>query len=466
MSILDIILLVGIVGVAVWRIIAGRNAPRPLRLAPLALAALALIQLVAEGYYWQLIPAWLVIAVLGLLSLRKPDPTAKRRPILRLFGQAVLLGLVGLVLAPWTFLPVPAMIRPDGPYAVGSEIFRWTDASRPEPATNDPADRRSVIVQAWYPAQPNSRLTGPVYMDGLEDLPKTVSILPRFMLRHFNRIDTHASLEAPVSAKQQTWPVILFSPGYGAPRASYTSLVTRLASRGYVVLAIDHPYEAAVTRLPNGRVAAMVEHRLPNDPDMTNFMIAHLETRVADADFVLDQMAKPFGLGPRLSSRADSNRVAIIGHSFGGATAAAAMGQDPRVKAAVNLDGTYYGAIPVRPLDRPFMVVQSDYAETHHSRTFIDGNNQLLANSEAAGAWRYEVHQANHYSFTDLPLFLSPPGRLALSWLIGGSRGPDQTQKAAADLITAFLQGPFGGPPADMAAAAKPYPWITGGPVR
>lgn len=59
----------------------------------------------------------------------------------------------------------------------------------------------------------------------------------------------------------------------------------------------------------------------------------------------------------------------------------------------------------------------------------------------------------------------SPPGRLALSLLIGGERGPVETQRAAVDILSAFLEGPLTGRPADVDAAARRYPDMAGGPV-
>ena len=44
----------------------------------------------------------------------------------------------------------------------------------------------------------------------------------------------------------------------------------------------------------------------------------------------------------------------------------AALSEDPRVVAAANIDGTPYGDLPDRKLTRPFLLLQSDYAETHH----------------------------------------------------------------------------------------------------
>jgi alpha-beta hydrolase superfamily lysophospholipase len=39
--------------------------------------------------------------------------------------------------------------------------------------------------------------------------------------------------------------VVLYSPGAGDPRTWETALVQDLASRGYVVVTIDHTYDAS-----------------------------------------------------------------------------------------------------------------------------------------------------------------------------------------------------------------------------
>ncbi len=142
-----------------------------------------------------------------------------------------------------------------------------------------------------------------------------------------------------------------------------------------------------------------------------------------------------------------------------------AMSEDPRVVAAANIDGTPYGDLPDRQLTRPFLLLQSDYAETHHGDLFINGNGKLLARMTAPG-FRYEIKHANHYSFTDAPLFFAPPGRWLLTQVMGGGRGPAATQQATADILAAFLSGPLTGAPADVAATAARYPDVSGGAVK
>ena len=461
-SLIDGLLVVAILVTASAWILAAWPTPRLVRMAPLALLALAVLQVAVEGFYWQFGPGYLLILVLGLLAWRRPAPVGRAA---RLAGRLGLLTLILLALAPWALVPVPRLPPPAGPYAVGTQVFRWTDARRPEAATPDPDDRRNVIVQAWYPRAGPAGGPHAAYIDGLGRLPRFVSLFPGFMLRAYGQVDTHASPAAPLSPDRRQWPVVVFSPGYGAPRAFYSSLIADLASRGYVVLALDHPYESALTELADGRIATPRENFLPNDPDRTRYMAGQLDVRAADVAFVLDQLDRPLALGPRLIGRLDLGHVAAIGHSFGGATAAVALARDPRIKAAANIDGTLYGPISSQHLTGPFLLLESDHGETGHSARFLDGNGRLLAGLRAGG-YRYEIARANHFSFTDAPLFFSGSGRFALARVIGGSRGPVETHRATADILAAFLQGPLTGRAASVEAAAASYPGIAGGPVQ
>lgn len=458
----DLILLAVVLALAAWRLFAPAWRPR-LRIAAGAMGFLvAAAQWAVCGYTWQDLPAYPLLALSAL-------PPVRTGAVLRWIGR---LGLVGLALATigvWILPAVPTLPQPDGRYAVATQVYRWTDAARDEPHTADPTDRRSVIAQAWYPATRRERPGGVArlaYIDGTGHMPARAGVMPGFMLRRYGQIDTHAEALAPLAPGDRPWPVVIFSPGYGAPRAVYTGLATRLASRGFVVFALDHPYESAVTQLPDGRVVGTREILLPGERDRIGYMARQQAVRVADVRFVIDQLARPEALSPPLrGGRIDASRVAAIGHSFGGAASIAASSEDPRVVAAANIDGTPYGDLPDRTLTRPFLLLQSDQAETHHSDFFINGNGRLLAHMTAPG-FRYEIKRANHYSFTDAPFFFAPPGRWLLAQVMGGSRGPAATQQAAADMLAAFLAGPLTGAASDLAATAARYPEVSGGAVE
>ncbi len=459
MLIPDLILLAVVLALAVWRLLAPAWQPR-LRIAAAGLGLLlAAAQWALCGFTWQSLPAYLLLALSAL-------PPVRTGAVLRWIGRLGLAGIAAACVGVWMLLAVPTLPPPDGRYAVATQVYRWNDASRDEPHTADPSERRSVIAQAWYPTMQREQSGGGAripYIDGIGQMPDQVSVMPGFMLHRYDQIDTHAEARAPLASSDRPWPVVIFSPGYGAPRATYTGLATRLASRGFVVFVLDHPYEAAVTQLPDGRVVGLREI-FP--PDRTRYMPDQQILRTADIRFVIDQLARPEALSPPLrGGRIEASKVAVIGHSFGGAVSAMAMSEDPRVVAAANIDGTPYGDLPDRRLTRPFMLLQSDYAETHHSDLFINGNGKLLARSTAPG-FHFEIKNANHYSFTDLPFFFAPTGRWLLAQVMGGGRGAAATHQAAADILAAFLSGPLTGMPSDVAVTAARYPNVLGGPVN
>lgn len=417
------------------------------------IAGLAVIQLITEGFYWQFLPTYVLLCVTALFAFFPPG-----RRAWSVVSRVAIALLIVPAAGAWAVTPVPELPAPSGPYLVGTETFRWVDPARDEPATPDPDDRRAVIAQAWYPAAEPTGRRAP-YLDGLGDLPASVSGIPGFVFGAYADVDTLGELLATPHPDRERWPVVLFSPGYGAPRGFYTGLVAELASRGFVVLAVDHPYESAVTELPGGDLATPVA--VPADPDEgERYMAAQQDVRASDLRFVLDRLD---ALGPRLTGRVDTEHVAVIGHSFGGAAAAATAAADPGVRAAANIDGTPYGSLPEQALRQPFLLVESDRAETGHSRAYLDRNEALL--TRAAEGYRYEITEANHYSFTDTPLFLTAPGRFALAQVIGGSRGPEPTQRATVDILAAFLSEPLGGVRGDPTAAAGSHPGVRGGPV-
>lgn len=435
MSLLDLALLLCTAAMVLHQWFTPRTAhPGLVRSALLVLAALCIAQLWTEGFYWQFVPLYVI---LGLLIVARAGAATRTRGI-RIAIATTLAAAMVVLAASWVFLPVPRLPAPTGPYAVGTSVFRWVTPDRDEPATADTSDRRNVIVQAWYPATAQHTASRIPYLDGSDRLPPTVAGLPRALFVHYDRIDTHAMADAAVNAERARWPVVIFSPGYGASRAFYTSLVTDLASRGVIVLAVDHAYEGAITQLVDARIVTPVEQLLPGENGRIGYMIRQTARRTADLRDVLDAVTGGATFGS-LAPHMDTTRVAAIGHSFGGAAAVAIAGTDTRVRAAVNIDGTMYGTLPDQPLTRPFLLVESDRAETKHGAQFIEGHARLLARLGSLGH-RCQLAKANHYSFTDAPLLVSAPARLAASLVFGGSRGPAATVRTTNDLVMRFLQ--------------------------
>jgi predicted dienelactone hydrolase len=116
-------------------------------------------------------------------------------------------------------------------------------------------------------------------------------------------------------------PLVVFSHSSGGGRRQSTFLCTHLASHGYVVAAMDH----------SEIVAPELARQDGETPEQTTARrSAWVESRVPDVRFLLDHL---------LASDAalDPERVAIVGHSFGGWTALAATEADRRIRSVVAL---------------------------------------------------------------------------------------------------------------------------------
>jgi predicted dienelactone hydrolase len=186
----------------------------------------------------------------------------------------------------------------------------------------------------------------------------------------------------------------VLSRGFTLPRATLTGLAEDLASRGYVVALVDHPYENAGTTLPDGQTlpCAICDESL----SVSGSTVA--ESRAEDVSFMLDRLT---GRHPawRYARVIDAKRIGMAGHSIGGNAAAATMAGDARVRAGVNMDGTFYAQVPATGLDgRPFLMVGAENRPPldttwDEAWAYLDGWKRWLT-----------VAGTDHGSFTDAPL--------------------------------------------------------------
>lgn len=241
--------------------------------------------------------------------------------------------------------------EPTGPYGIGTTEVHLTDTRRADPW--EPGKRRELMVSVWYPTRATHRQYAAYAKPAVA--PALGAELASYLGLPGDSVDlaastTHARVKAKPCGRH---PVLLYSPGSGASRVIGTNQAEQLASRGYVVVTIDHTGEAPV-EFPGGRV---VGAKVPWDE--AGAVKKATDTRVADVRFVLDSLPS---LPRRLSRAMDLSRIGMFGYSMGGSTAASAMLLDRRIDAGVNLDGGMYvgdrpSEVTRRGLDRPFLLV-------------------------------------------------------------------------------------------------------------
>ncbi|MFF4411536.1 alpha/beta hydrolase [Streptosporangium sp. NPDC001559] len=323
---------------------------------------------------------------------------------------------------PVTAARLPA---PTGPHPVGTVSLYLKDTSRPDPWVPS-VKVRELMVSLWYPAASRHGRRAP-YMtpqeseallkgEGLTDLPPGVLAETR----------TNAVLGARPAGRGHGLPLVVLSPGFIRSRKTLTGLAEELASRGYVVAGIDHTYESRGTSFPDGRLATCVACEVDHEEGFGEKAVA---VRAADVSFVLDELT-----GPRPkwagASLIDPGRIAMAGHSLGGASSLAAMLKDGRVRAGIDMDGTTYAPIPQEGIARPFMFLASPEHTPGGASPAWDRDWGLMT------GWKrwLTVAGAQHSSFTDL---------ISLADQLGvpheGELSGDRSMKITRDYVLAFF---------------------------
>ncbi len=361
---------------------------------------LTVIHLVVEKYRWQMVPAYGLTFLLFLLSiprLKQGDRPADERSshwVWAIVGFLLRLLIFALVAALPILLPVFRLPEPTGPHQVGVTRLHLVDRARPETFTPNPEDHRELMVQVWYPAQvePDARPAG--YLD-----------VP-FQFSHLSLVRTHSYLDAPVSNTRSSYPVLVFSHGYISLAEHSLTLMEELASHGYIVYSIAHPYHAISTVFPDGRVvsvdAALSNNFMKGNSSTQSKYAEHLRIWTDDTLFLMDEL-EDIQAGERESifaGKLDMARLGVFGISFGGVTAVQVCAIDERCQAGINMDSGLprdYTGVPIdSPLKQPFMFMKNE-DRAHRMRAALGAVENTV--------YGIIIHGTMHLNFADLVLY-------------------------------------------------------------
>ncbi|MEU9535543.1 alpha/beta hydrolase [Streptomyces sp. NPDC048213] len=333
--------------------------------------------------------------------------------------------------APQLRLPAPS-----GPYAVGGSTLHLRDTGRTDPYVPE-AGGRELLASVFYPARAGSGRPAPYMSEkeaelllasrGLGGLVEPGAV---------GATETHARLGA--APARGRFPLIVLSPGFGQSRFTLTSLAADLASRGYVVAAVDHAYESLATVFPGGRVlpcAACDLVERTGDAGMAEVA----RGRAKDVSFLLDRLTGHHPAWP-CASMIDRRRVGMAGHSIGGDSAAATMAADPRVRAGVNMDGAFYDPVPHAGLrGRPFMMLGTEVQHAPGSTTDTTWDRDW----PRLDGWKrwLTVAGAGHFTFTDMPVLGAELGIEDPSAPLAADRSSRITRDYVAAFFDLHLKG-------------------------
>ncbi|MGH3286135.1 MAG: alpha/beta hydrolase, partial [Streptosporangiaceae bacterium] len=228
----------------------------------------------------------------------------------------------------------PYLPEPTGPRPVGTTSLWLTDVSRPDPWAAG-VSARELMVSVWYPATASDGQTAQYMTPAESELQLTSRDITGVPPDALSAVRTNAVTDATPEGRQRALPLVVLSPGFTNARSALTALAEDLASHGYVAAGIDHTYESFATAFPDGRVTTCLARQGPQRDRREKVMAS----RAADIGFVVGELtgAHPAWQGAALI---DQSRIAMAGHSAGGAAAIAAMVADPRIRAGINMDGS------------------------------------------------------------------------------------------------------------------------------
>lgn len=317
----------------------------------------------------------------------------------QVFSKAGWALLLVFFITPILLFPLHPTPEPTGAYAVASLRYTYTDESRIETFT-DTGEKRRVNLTCWYPDP----------------------------------------------AAGETFPLIVFSHGGLGTANSNETLFRELASHGYVVCSIGHPYHALWTKGADGRTTFVSlayfrelqrEDAKSDKQQSYRYYQQWLEIRAGDINFALDTLLSKAASGAEGVYRlVDGERIGVMGHSLGGSAALAIPRQRNDIDAVIALESPFlydiagvaggefvwrYEAYPV-----PVLNIYSDSSWSHLAEWTQYARNYALLSDASPNAVSLYLPGAGHFSLTDLALVSplltrllegAPPARPGIEYL-------------------------------------------------
>lgn len=299
--------------------------------------------------------------------------------------------------------------------SVGTTSFIWTDTVRVDPHYGG---HRIINVRAWYPSQrmsDNTAYDTASYYYGDKTIWSQLQGWTDDDIDFVSRIKMQAIVNAPFSSSHKNCPLIVFSPSLGGNLSFYGYYAEELASRGYIVMGVNHMYESDFVIDQNNTIIQqnLTFHDSLKNLDIPTQITADEYRKVKgqrtsvlgeDLAFALSKIISD--TTSQFSGQVDLDKVAVWGHSVGGAAAIQVALIDPRFKAVLNIDGTPPTLLNSQPLGVPYMFIEDlpDY-DSHEGLLKQYNRRNEFCESVDSRSYRVLIGGANHRSFQDLNFY-------------------------------------------------------------
>jgi Platelet-activating factor acetylhydrolase, isoform II len=348
--------------------------------------------------------------------------------------------------------------HPTGKHKVARMSMQLIDENRLEAYSTERKDKkRELVVWIWYPASPISDSKPASY---LPDKWSEADFVYGVKL-DTTKFECHSFENAPVSAFQPVYPVLIFSQA-GFSVLSYSAIIEEIASHGYVIVGINHTYDAPVTVFSDGRVIPAspqfmegVNSRAGLIEESFQFRAAVADYKTADIKFVVDQLAEINKRSGVLAGRLDLTGLGVFGHSLGGNAALEFCRKDNRCKVAVNLDGANWNEVGKVGLKKPAMIIAAEHPEfslpcdemviakvfpsiewCEEERLLVSQGWRIIIDHATPG-YALTILGAKHLNFADIQFTDLPPD--SPFQIVMGSANPELIWRITCDYLLAMF---------------------------
>ncbi|HET7361297.1 MAG TPA: alpha/beta hydrolase [Salinimicrobium sp.] len=337
--------------------------------------------------------------------------------------------------------------QPTGKFATGTIKFEIIDENRE--SLFDKTKNRTIIGQVWYPSNFTSGATANYLDPAVVDYMVSIGYfgLDSTTIENFNTVKTNSILNSPIREKATKLPVIFFVHGLGVSKNFYTTYYEEMASQGYFVIALDHPF-GGVTATQNKRILSYKQDTLINSSP--EILMTRIDQWSKDIKFIYEKLKNPSSEEfQSWSNFIDLEKIAVVGHSLGGNVALGIKKYIPEVDAAINMDGGSYENVK-DGLMLPSMIIRSfpvysdeELAEKGRTREEWDQMGKkidslhysLFENSKTEEIYYVKIEGTGHMSFSDAP-YVSP---FMITRFGGKILDKEQTKDKVLNLVISFL---------------------------
>jgi len=336
----------------------------------------------------RILPLFLVLLIQSIwngIDLCKktyiPIQRKKRYMMLRI------LRIIGFIIVslPFLIFPYYKQILPSGSMKVRTTTITWKNDATIQSHIHASKASKTITAQFWYPKTKHDK----------EEVGKT----------------------------GVTYPLVVFSHGFSMFRNSNLSLFEELASNGYIVCSIDLDYESLWSVQENGKIIFQNLDELKDinaaTTDESSYKVCEKwnEIRANDLNYAIDHIVSKADAknSEEIFHKIDTKEIAMVGHSFGGASAVTVGRENNLVKAAVDMDGTAFGEIKeitkktitedTTPYPKPILMM---FSQPHYEiipkfeKIYGDTYPNKVILEHAKDGYSADIKGSDHFSFSDM----------------------------------------------------------------